>query len=91
MNANELADELEMLQVAQYGDRELCVAPTKIHKEAATMLRAQQAEIEALNEQLGRFMKHYNEMAQELERTKEAGKTLSELVEPLLRGMGKLK
>jgi hypothetical protein len=48
MTANELADELEMRQVAQYGDRELTVAPTDIHKQAAIMLRQQQAEIDSL-------------------------------------------
>ena len=71
------------------GDEQYYASP--ICEDIVPMLRQQQAEIEALNEQLGRFMKHYNEMAQELERTKEAGKTLSEIVEPLLRAMGKLK
>jgi hypothetical protein len=58
MNANELADELEMRQVAQYGDRELTVAPTDIHKQAATMLRQQQIEIEALKAENKKYEKH---------------------------------
>jgi len=44
MNANELADELDYC----YGKEYLC----PVSKEAATMLRQQQAEIEALKDKL---------------------------------------
>ena len=44
MNANELADELDYCYGKEY--------PCPVSKEAATMLRQQQAEIEALKEEL---------------------------------------
>ena len=72
MNANELADELEMRQVAQYGDKELTVAPTDIHKQAATMLRQQQAEIENLKQWERRHLDVIHSLERQLEVIREA-------------------
>ena len=61
MNANELADELDNLEIVCKNPSHLigmetyeqaflrCNSKLKMKKEAATMLRQQQAEIEALN------------------------------------------
>ena len=50
MNANELADELDYCYGKEY--------PCPVNKEAATMLRQQQAEIKALNQRIERMIEN---------------------------------
>ena len=85
--ANELADELDNLEIVCKNPSHLigmetyeqaflrCNSKLKMKKEAATMLRQQQAEIEALkqiidannlNQNIGQFVKPTNELADEV-------------------------
>ena len=60
MNANELADKAESVQTWEYGTTDDWI------EQAATMLRQQQAEIEALNQRIERMIEkqsHYEAMA----------------------------
>ena len=50
MNANELADELDYCYGKEY--------PCPVSKEASTMLRQQQSEIEALNQRIERMIEN---------------------------------
>ena len=60
MNALELADKAESVQTWEYGTTDDWI------EQAATMLRQQQAEIEALNQRIERMIEkqsHYEAMA----------------------------
>jgi len=52
MDINELANKLSMLRLYEWQEFSVPVKPADFHIEAATMLRQQQAEIEALKKEL---------------------------------------